>query len=178
MDEMLADEVKVCSLVAMIVRAIIAGNTVFTCGNGGSAAEAEHLVGELIGRYKIEREPLPAISLTSGVPTLTCISNDYDFSQVFARPLKVLGKKGDILIMYSTSGNSANVRMAGDVAFHMGIQTFLITGKHHYDWHSEIDGVINIPSEDTARIQECTTILTHVICAAVDDLAASRRANI
>ena len=172
-DKMMNESSTICRLISLIVEAIAEGKTIFTCGNGGSAAEADHFVGELLGRYKLSRDPLPAVSLSSGIATVTCISNDYDFNQVFTRPLKALGEKGDVLIMYSTSGNSENIRMVGELAREMGIRTFLISGQHYHKWHQEMDGVVRIPSQETARIQECTTILTHVICSAVDDLGTA-----
>lgn len=153
----------------MVVEAIKNDSKVFLCGNGGSAADAQHIAAELTGRYKSERNPLPGIALTTDTSALTAIGNDYGFDYVFARQLAGLGRKGDILIAISTSGNSKNVINALEYAKKNGIKTIGFSGKGGGEMNEYCDLNLVVPSNDTARIQEMHIFMGHTICQAIDD---------
>lgn len=153
----------------MVVEAIKNDSKVFLCGNGGSAADAQHIAAELTGRYKSERNPLPGIALTTDTSALTAIGNDYGFDYVFARQLAGLGRKGDILIAISTSGNSKNVINALEYAKKNGIKTIGFSGKGGGEMNGCCDLNLVVPSNDTARIQEMHIFMGHTICQAIDD---------
>jgi phosphoheptose isomerase len=144
-----------------LVRNLAGGNTIFTCGNGGSAADALHMAEELTGRYLRERRALPAICLNADVTALTCIGNDYGFDQIFARQLEALGKPGDILVAFSTSGNSPNILRCLDTARQLQIHSVLLAGKDGGAAKSRCDRPLIVPSSTTARIQEVHTLIMH-----------------
>lgn len=146
--------------------------TVFFCGNGGSACDAMHIAGEFVGRFKRERPGLPAISLSADSGILTAIGNDYGFSEVFARQVEALGKKGDILIAMSTSGTSANVVQALGRARGMDILTVLMTGEKGKAQTSVADHVFAVPALDTARIQEVHMLALHILAELVESRLA------
>ena len=154
----------------MVVEAIKNDSKVFLCGNGGSAADAQHIAAELTGRYKSERNPLPGIALTTDTSALTAIGNDYGFDYVFERQLAGLGRKGDILIAISTSGNSKNVINALEYAKKNGIKTIGFSGKGGGEMNEYCDINLVVPSNDTARIQEMHIFMGHTICQAIDDV--------
>lgn len=145
----------------MLLSCMKSGGKLFTCGNGGSAADALHMAEELVGRYSKDRVALPAICLNSDVTALTCIANDYGFDNVFSRQLQALGRPGDLLVCFTTSGNSRNILLAIEHANKIGLQTVLVSGKDGGLARrlSKVD--IIVPSFDTARIQEIHTILLH-----------------
>ena len=145
----------------LIVERLKRGQTIFACGNGGSATDSMHLCEELIGRYRNDRRPLPAISLNTDTSVLTCIGNDYGFDAIFSRQIEALGKKGDILVGFSTSGNSKNVALAFKIAKANGLNTILLTGKDGGRIKDLADFSIIVPSENTARIQELHTFILH-----------------
>ena len=148
-----------------------AGYKVLSCGNGGSAGDAQHFASELVNRFERERPSLPAISLTTDTSTLTSIANDYDYSQVFAKPLSSLGATGDLLLAISTSGDSLNVVKAIKVAHDKKIRVIALTGKTGGAMAnnlSEDDIEIRVPSDSTARIQEVHLLIIHCLCDLID----------
>jgi len=144
-----------------IKQSILNGGKLITCGNGGSAADALHLSEELVGRYKAERRSLPAICLNADVTAITCIGNDYGFDYIYSRQLQGLGKPGDVLVGFSTSGNSFNIIEAFTQATHQKITTILLGGKNGGALKGTCDYEIIIPSNTTARIQEMHTLILH-----------------
>ena len=151
------------------IDALSNGNKVIFCGNGGSAADSQHLAAELMGRYKIDRNPMPAISLTTDTSALTAIGNDYGYEYVFSRPLRGIGKKGDVLVGISTSGNSKNILEAFKTAKELGIKTVAFTGKNGGEMIKEADITLNVPSEITNNIQEMHIASGHIICGIVEN---------
>lgn len=145
-----------------------AGGKVLWCGNGGSAADAQHLAAELSGRFYLEREPLFAEALHVNTSYLTAVANDYDFGAVYARLVRAKGQPGDVLIGLSTSGNSINVVRALEQARQQGMTTFGWTGAEGGALAEHADLLLRIPSTDTPRIQEGHMLLGHAICAAVE----------
>jgi D-sedoheptulose 7-phosphate isomerase len=153
---------------ALIVSCLRAGGKVLFFGNGGSAADAQHLAAEFVGRFVRERPGLPAIALTTDSSVLTAVGNDYGFEQVFARQLQALGRPGDVAIAISTSGNSANVLEAAKEARKRNLKTIGLTGKDGGALAQQADVVITIASTSTARIQECHITIGHLFCELVD----------
>lgn len=147
-----------------------AGGKILACGNGGSACDAQHLVAELVGRYREERRALPAIALTADTATLTALGNDYGFERVFARQVEALARPGDVLLAISTSGNSANVLQAVDAARRLGCTVVALTGARGGALAGQTDLVLRAPSDTVARIQEVHSLCLHVICEALDGL--------
>jgi D-sedoheptulose 7-phosphate isomerase len=145
------------------------GGKILICGNGGSAADAQHLAAEFVGRYELERQPLPAIALSTDTSALTAISNDYGFNDVFVRQVKALGRKGDCLVAISTSGNSPNVLAAVMAARNLGMRTIGLTGGAGKKLASLCDITVMVPSLRTSRIQECHITVAHLWCEYVDD---------
>lgn len=148
---------------SMCIRALKRGNKILLCGNGGSAADCQHIAAEFTGRYKKERQGLAAISLTTDTSALTAIANDYGYEEVFARQIEALGKEGDVLIAISTSGRSGNILRAIATARDMGIETIGLGGT------MEADLCITVASSDTARIQEVHMFIGHEICRLTED---------
>jgi D-sedoheptulose 7-phosphate isomerase len=152
-----------------VVAAFQSGNKLLLFGNGGSAADAQHIAAEFVNRFRVERPPLPAIALTTDSSALTSIANDYDYTQVFAKQVQALGKPGDVAIALSTSGNSANVLAALEVCKRINIGTIALTGGSGGKMASAVDYFLNVAgSTDTARIQESHILIGHVICEIVD----------
>ncbi|OFY86093.1 MAG: phosphoheptose isomerase [Bacteroidetes bacterium RIFCSPLOWO2_12_FULL_31_6] len=141
---------------------------VLFCGNGGSAADAQHLAAEFSGRYYFDRPPLFAEALHVNTSYLTAVANDYSYEETYSRIVKAMGRKGDILIGISTSGNSKNVLKALQVAKEVGMITVAFTGKSGGEMKNCCDYLINIPSTDTPRIQECHILVGHIICEIVE----------
>lgn len=146
------------------ISALEKGNKVIFCGNGGSAADSQHLSAELMGRYKFDRNPMPAMSLTTDTSALTAIGNDYGYECVFSRPLKGIGKKGDVLVGISTSGNSKNILAAFETAKELGITTVAFTGNGGGKMKEMADITLNVPSDITNNIQEMHIACGHLIC--------------
>jgi D-sedoheptulose 7-phosphate isomerase len=140
------------------------GNTIFWCGNGGSAAESSHLAVELIGRFKNNRRPLPSVSLNSDTSALTCIANDFGYDEIFARQLEGLAKPGDVLVVLSTSGKSENVLRALKKAKELGVASIALLGKGGGPAANLADHRIIIESSETARIQEIHLLIGHTFC--------------
>jgi D-sedoheptulose 7-phosphate isomerase len=150
------------------------GNKILLFGNGGSAADAQHMAAEFVGRYRRERPSLPAIALTTDTSALTAIGNDYAFEDVFSRPLEGLGRKGDIAVGFSTSGKSPNVLKAITVAKQRGLLTVGLCGKPGNALEKLADYCFCVPSESTPRIQEAHTLIGHILCDITDTLLAAR----
>jgi D-sedoheptulose 7-phosphate isomerase len=156
------------SSIDTVTDALKRGNKIIFCGNGGSAADAQHLAAELIGRYLMERAPLPALALTVDTSALTAIANDYSYDEVFARQLGGLGQAGDVLVALSTSGNSKNVLRAIEVAREKGIRTIGMTGQSGGLMRQLCDICICVPSDRTNHIQEMHIAVGHMICGAAE----------
>lgn len=157
-----------------------AGNKILSCGNGGSAGDAQHFSSELINRFERERKALASIALTNDIPTLTSISNDYHYNQVFARQVAALGKAGDILLAITTSGNSENVLTAIPLAHELGLQVIALTGKDGGKLKSLLrkqDIEIRVPADRTSRIQETHLLVIHCLCDTIDTLLFSDKAG-
>ena len=140
------------------------GGKIFFCGNGGSAGDAQHLEAEFLGRFLKERQPLPAIALTTNASAVTAIANDYDYSDVFSRQLQGLAKPGDVLIAISTSGNSPNVIKALEMASKCQVKSIALTGQKSSEASELADIAIQAPSSETPRIQEMHIAIGHTLC--------------
>jgi D-sedoheptulose 7-phosphate isomerase len=165
--------VQIARAVVAMTECLRAGGKVMACGNGGSAADAQHFSAELIGRFERERQELAAMALTTDTSILTAVGNDYSYDEIFSKQVRGLGKKGDILIGISTSGNSKNVVRAIEVGKKMGIKIIALTGNGGGKIASLLDGDdihLCAPSTRTARIQETHLVLLHAICDGVDHL--------
>ena len=149
---------------------MITGHKILICGNGGSAADAQHIAAEFIGRFHSERRALPAIALSTDTSILTSIANDYNYSQVFSRQVQGLGRAGDVFWGISTSGNSENVNKAIIEAKNKRMITIASTGKTGGEMVDTCDVALVIPSDSTARIQEMHILCAHIICQLIDDL--------
>jgi len=143
-------------------------NRVILCGNGGSAADAQHIAAEFVGRYQRERRPLPAIALTTDTSALTAIGNDYGFDSVFSRQIEALAQPGDVLLAISTSGNSANILGAIEVANRVGAYSIGLLGGNGGKAKRLVDLPLIVPATSVARVQEAHILMGHIICAAVD----------
>ena len=152
----------------LICRTLAAGNKILLCGNGGSAADAQHIAAELVGRYEQQRPAFPAIALTTDTSALTALSNDYGYDQVFARQVLGLARKGDLLIAISTSGKSSNIVKAVEQAKGIGCQTLALTGSSGEPLASLCDVALVVPSERTSRVQEAHITIGHLWCEMVD----------
>jgi D-sedoheptulose 7-phosphate isomerase len=156
-------------VVDVIAAAFRNGNKLMLFGNGGSAADAQHIAAEFTNRFRIERPPLPALALTTDTSALTAIANDYDYAKVFVKQLQALGKAGDVAMAISTSGNSANVLAAIEVCRERKITTVGLTGGTGGRMVGKVDHLLCVAaSRDTARIQETHILIGHVICELVD----------
>jgi phosphoheptose isomerase len=154
---------------AAIVAALRSGGKLLVCGNGGSAADAQHAAAELVGRFQRERTALAAIALTTDTSVLTSIANDYAFDKVFARQIEALGKAGDVVLGISASGGSANVVAALAAARRLGLRTIALTGCDGGEVGRAAEIHVNVPSPSTARVQEVHRTLLHAICELVED---------
>ena len=153
---------------AEIISTFERGNKVFVAGNGGSAADAQHFVAELVGRFKMERPGLPAIALTTDTSILTAVGNDYGFDKIFSRQISALGNVGDIFIGITTSGFSNNILNSFNECKRKGIGTVCLTGNKHKNIEEIVDTVIKVNSTDTATIQELHITIIHLVCGLVD----------
>ena len=154
--------------VQLIVSALNNGHKVLTMGNGGSAADAQHLAAELVGRFLMERKALPAIALTTDSSILTAVGNDYGFDEVFKRQVEALARPGDILIGISTSGNSANVVRALEAGREIGVTTIGLLGRDGGEIGKLVDLALTVPAFDTPRIQEAQLFVMHTLCDLVE----------
>lgn len=162
----LAPEIERAS--AMLVEALRCGRCIFFAGNGGSATEAEHLAGELLGRYKAERRPLPAVALGTDLGVLTAIANDYGYTDAFARQFEGLARQGDVLVILSTSGDSANLIELLRRASARQVRSIGLLGRDGGRCRDLVDLPIVVPSDDVARIQEVHLVIGHSLCAEID----------
>ena len=153
----------------MIIASMQSGGKLIVFGNGGSAADAQHLAAELVGRYRQNRKALPAIALTTDSSALTSISNDYGFDTVFARQLEAIGKSGDVVLAISTSGNSPNVMRAITLAKKLGIASIGLTGRTGGTLRSSVDVCLCVPCDSTPRIQESHSLIIHILSGIVEN---------
>jgi D-sedoheptulose 7-phosphate isomerase len=161
-----ASEIRKAS--ELLLAQLSAGGKVLIFGNGGSAADAQHFASELVGRYRRERSPFPAVALTTDSSTLTSISNDYGFSEAFSRQVQALAKPGDVVVGISTSGRSANVIAGLQTARDAGAKTVALIGANILGLAALADVVISVPSEDTPRIQEMHGVIIHILCDIIE----------
>ncbi len=152
-----------------MVAALKNGNRIYFCGNGGSAADAQHLAAEFSGRFYTDRDALPAEALHCNTSYLTAVANDYSYDVVYSRLIKGIGNKGDVLVGLSTSGNSANILKAFETAKEKGIVTVGFTGASGGKMKGLSDFLFNVPSSDTPRIQESHILLGHIVCQLVEE---------
>ncbi|HEX5535456.1 MAG TPA: SIS domain-containing protein [Actinomycetales bacterium] len=151
---------------------LMAGGRLLAAGNGGSAAEAQHLTAELVGRFLGERQPLSAICLSAETSSLTAILNDYGAEEVFARQLQAHGRPGDVLVLLSTSGKSPNVLNAAGRARDLGVRVWAMTGPAPNPWADKADSVLAVDAASTAAVQEVHLVAVHALCAVVDEALA------
>jgi D-sedoheptulose 7-phosphate isomerase len=168
----MADDAAMCAVVETIAEVVTAavrrGNKVLLAGNGGSAADAQHIAAELVGRFAYDRPGIAAIALTTDTSALTSIGNDYGFEQLFLRQVEALGVRGDVFIAMSTSGRSANVVRALDAARSRQIVTVGLTGREGGDMRERCDLLLCVPGDTTARIQQGHMVAGHIVCALVE----------
>ena len=153
----------------LVTATLSGGGKLLLCGNGGSAADSQHIAAELAGRFVKDRRPLAAVALSTDTSALTCIANDYGFDEVFSRQVMALGRQGDCLLAISTSGNSRNVLRAAEVARAAGIQVIGLLGRDGGALRALCDTAIVVPSATTARIQEAHIFIGHTLCAMVEE---------
>ena len=168
---MLADTVLLNQLEIITDRCVATlnnGGQLLFCGNGGSAADAQHLAGEFSGRFYLDRDPLPAEALHVNTSFLTAVANDYDFASAYARSVAAKGRSGDLLFAISTSGNSPNILQAAQMAKTKNMEVIGMTGATGGKLATIVDYLLNVPSTDTPRIQECHILLGHIICELVE----------
>jgi len=166
LDAMAPDVERAATVIADALRA---GGKAMFCGNGGSAADSQHLASELTGRFVNDRRPLAGLALSTDSSALTCISNDYAFDQVFERQVRGLGRRGDVLIAISTSGKSANVLRAVHASRELGISVVGLLGRDGGPLKALCDVALVVPSDTTARIQEAHIFIGHTLCALIED---------
>jgi D-sedoheptulose 7-phosphate isomerase len=160
---------------AQLARVLAGGGRLLACGNGGSAAEAQHLTAELVGRFKDEREPLSAIALHADTSAATAIVNDYGVEELFARGVRAHGRPGDVLVALSTSGTSRNVLAAVKAAQEIGVTTWSLTGPAPNPLVAMSDDAIAVEAESTATVQEVHLVLVHGLCTALDEVLLGRK---
>ena len=172
MSQMLLDK-SLCSALEAAAKACITclrnGGKIILAGNGGSAADAQHIAGELVGRFAFDRLSLPAIALTTDTSILTAIGNDYGFDELFARQVQAHGNKGDVLLAYSTSGKSSNILRALEEAKRKGLICVGLTGNMGKEMQKLCDHLLAVPSGDTPKIQEGHLVLGHILCGVVEN---------
>ena len=157
-------------VVRLIARAMAGGGSLLVCGNGGSAADAQHIAAELTGRFFRDRKPLPALALHGNTSSLTAIANDYGYDEVFAREVGAHGREGDVLLAISTSGNSANVLRAIQAARGKRMVVVGLTGADGGKMRDLCDVVLRVPCDSTPRIQECHILIGHTICELLEQI--------
>ena len=171
----LIDESDIINSANIILNAINKGKSIFWCGNGGSAADCQHLSAELIGRFKINRKPYRSISLTTDTSAITAISNDFSYEEVFSRQLEGLGTKKDLLFVFSTSGNSKNIINAMITAKRKNMKIIALLGNNGGKCKKYSTNNIVIKTNDTPRIQEAHTLIGHAICEIVESVLSKKR---
>jgi D-sedoheptulose 7-phosphate isomerase len=158
----------IVAMAELIVQSLREGATLYLCGNGGSAADAQHIAGEFVGRFRTERKPLPAVALSTDTSVLTCIANDYDYESVFARQVEALVRSGDVLWAFSTSGRSPNVVKAAETAKGKRARVMAFTGRANSELESLADLCFCADAALTARSQEIHQLAYHIICDLVE----------
>lgn len=170
--QQMREDAELTTTLATIAEKIVAayrdGHKVLLCGNGGSAADSQHICAELVGKFYLTREPLAAVSLTVNTSSITAVGNDFSYDEVFVKQMKGLGLAGDVAIGISTSGNSENVILALDAARDKGLVTVAFTGDSGGRLKDRVDYCLRIPSSDTARIQEGHITAGHIMCELVE----------
>lgn len=159
---------KIISISDMIIKCMKAGNKILVAGNGGSASDAQHFAGEIVGRFLLERKAMPCICLNTDTSVITCVANDYSYDDIFSRQIEGIAKKGDIFIGISTSGNSKNIINAVKKAKEMGIETIGFLGKDGGQLKDLVNEKLIIPYSSTARVQEHHIMSIHLICEIVE----------
>jgi D-sedoheptulose 7-phosphate isomerase len=170
-----AEIAKVVRMAEAIAAALVRGNAVFTCGNGGSAADAQHIAGELVGRFRHKTRGYHAASLTTNSSIVTALANDFSFDEVFSRQLESMGRPGDVLLALSTSGSSENLLRAVEAAKRLGLSTFAFSGKGGGRLARAAEIVVVVPHGDFARIQEVHMALGHVLCGLIEEIIQPSR---
>jgi D-sedoheptulose 7-phosphate isomerase len=165
-DETLLQQIE--KAVQLLVKTFQQGGKVLFCGNGGSAADAQHLAAELSGRFYFDRPPLFAEALHVNTSFLTAVANDYSFESIYSRMVMAAGRQGDVLVALSTSGNSPNVLSAIEMARKLGLQVIGMSGQQGGKMNDQCDVHFKVPSNDTPRIQECHMLIGHIICELVE----------
>lgn len=168
---------EIVGAAAMLTTSLRSGGTVVLFGNGGSAADAQHIAGELVGRFLLERDALAAIALTTDTSVLTCIANDYDYDDIFARQVEALVRPRDVAVAISTSGNARNVLRGAQAARAAGASVLGLTGETGGALAAHCDLCLKVPSNVTARIQEAHITIGHIICELVEDALAGQGAG-
>mgnify|MGYP001298996410 CR=1 FL=1 len=159
---------KVDEVASVMTTSILGGNKIIWMGNGGSASQSQHFAAELIGRFKIERNPIASISISSDTSSITAIGNDYDFSEIYSRQIHSICKPKDVVVCISTSGNSKNILKAASVSKEIGAIVVGLTGKNGGQLSKMCHHNLNVPSDETARIQEAHLWLGHTLCEQVE----------
>ncbi len=167
--ELLSNSVEsVIQIANILIETFKQGHSLYLMGNGGSAADAQHISGELVGRFKKNRKALPALAFTTDTSVLTAIANDFGYDQCFERQVDAFVKDGDVVIGLSTSGNSSSIINATLLAKKRGAKTIAFTGKGGGKLKDDVDICLEIPSSDTARIQECHITIGHILCSIIE----------
>jgi len=160
---------EIAAVAGAVVRVLESGKKLLFCGNGGSAADAQHLAAEYVVRFRRDRRPLPALALTTDTSLLTAAANDYGFEEVFARQVRALGAPGDILFLHSTSGESPNLIAAARAAREVGVGTVALLARGGGRLRGEVDTAVVVPTDNTAHAQEIHLAVGHLICAIVEE---------
>jgi D-sedoheptulose 7-phosphate isomerase len=168
---------KMIRVADLLVAAFRNGNKILIMGNGGSAADAQHLAGEIVGRFRLERRGLPAIALSTDTSILTAVGNDYGFDAIFSRQVEALAQEGDVVIGISTSGSSPNVHSALRLAREMGCRTVGLLGKDGGSIRDLVDMDLTVPGNDTPRIQEGHITIIHILCELVEQALFGEKVN-
>ena len=174
-DTVLQDNLRRAALTC--INCLRSGGKIMLAGNGGSAADAQHIAGELVSRFMFDRPGLPAVALTTDTSILTAIGNDYGYEHLFARQIQALGRRGDVLIVYSTSGKSANILRAVETARDKGMETIGYTGNSGGPMRDLCDILLEVPSSETPKIQEGHLVLGHILCGLIENAIYGEGAN-
>lgn len=161
---------KIEEIAMLMAKVLQSGGTIFWCGNGGSAADSQHFAAELVGRFNKNRPALRSVALTTDSSTLTCVANDFSFEDIFSRQIEALGRRGDLLVGISTSGNSPNVLRAFEAGRAGGLHSVGLLGKNGGEAKALVDHALVVPSDSTARIQEMHVLVGHCLCDRVEML--------
>lgn len=178
MGKMLSSDLLLSSIIdaaSACIKSLKQGGKILLAGNGGSAADSQHIAGELVSRFAFDRPGLPSVALTTDTSILTAIGNDYGYEKLFSRQIQALGKEGDVFVGYSTSGKSPNIIKAFEQARQMGIITVGLTGNRGGPMVELCDHLLAVPSSDTPKIQEGHLVLGHIICGLIEEAIFGKR---